>query len=251
MIKLDSRDVVQRQAYNDIVRYRKYYGTQGNGASVISATQFYLFKNSVGDFDKNISTGSTVTLKKSDCSLFGQGGVIPNAESFTITHIGADIRVYNVQATTAFTDDSVTSINITPVTVVNPAPLFENLRTQCVFELWRNSTDLLESGNLEDYPCGLQVNGFSGESTVVPAITQGTAAGLQVTYTKNGVSMLQNGNMWRELSVHQKLDALDQFYGTLNFSREINLASTLLCGHIDILLRGWAEIDYKGQQFVI
>jgi len=237
------------QAYNDIMRYRKYFGTQGNGTSTIPATKFSLFNNKVGDTDKNISTGATVTLKDADTSLFGQGGTIPNAESFTVVSIGADIRKYNVQATSEFVDDTVTSINITPVSTVNPAPLFENLRTQCSFELYRNSTDLLEQGNLEDYPSGLFVDGWGGESTVVPAVTQGTAAGLQVTYTKNGVTMMQNGNQWRKLAVEQVLAALDEFHGRLVFSREIALASSLLCGHIDILLRGFATVNYKGQQF--
>lgn len=248
MRNLQAVDTSLKTNYNDVIRYRKYFGTQGNGTSTIPATTFFLFKQGEGETDQNISTNSNVTLKQCDTSLFGQNGIIPNAESFTISHIAVDLRVANVQATTEFTDNSITSVNITPVSVVNPYPLFNYIRTQAVFELWRNSTELLEQGNVEDYPSGLFVDGFSSSAAVVPAITQGTAAGLQNTYTPSGLTMLQNGNRWRELAAWQMLAALDQFYGKLTFCREIALSSTLLCGHIDVLLRGYAQVNRTSKQ---
>jgi len=246
MRNLLAQTTTLQTSYNDIIRYRKYFGTQGGGTSTIPATTFFLFKQGEGETDQNISTGSGVRLTQADTSLFGQQGQIPNAENFTISHIGIDLRTANVQATTEFTDNSITSVNITPVSVVNSYPLFNYIRTQCVFELWRNSTELLEQGNIEDYPCGLFVDGFTATTTAVPAV----AGGAQATYTPNGVTVLQNGNRWRELAAWQVLAALDQFFGKLIFQKEIALSSTLLCGHIDVLMRGKATVDRKSKQLL-
>lgn len=251
MRNLKATGQILQSNYNDIIRFRKYFGDNDTDVtSIIPATEFFLFKQGVGETDKNISTGAVVTLKEPDCSLFGQQGIIPNAESFTIMAIGVDLHLANVQGTTVFTDDSVTSIDVTPVSVVNPYPLFDAIRSQATFELWRNSTELLEQGNLADYPSGLSMNGWSGESEVVPAITQGISAGLQVTYTRNAVSVMQNGNGFRKLTVWQELASLDQFFGKLKFARQIDLANTALCGYIDVLLVGQANVDRKSNQFI-
>lgn len=247
MRDMSNTSASQKQGFNDIIRYRKFFGSQTGATSLIPATEFYLFQNSVGQADKNISTQAVVTLKQPDVSLLGQNGTIPNAEAFIITHIGIDIHVANVQATNMFTNDLITNLDITPVSVVNPYPLFDAIRTHGTFELWRNSADLLEQGNIADYPSGIAMNGWSGMSNVVPAAA-GFAPG--AAYTQNAVSVLQNGAGWRPLAVWQELKALDQFYGKLKFARPIDLNATALCGYIDVLLRGWAAVDKRDTQFI-
>lgn len=249
-IKMEQSPVQLYTNYNDIIRYRKYFGAL-SGTSIIRADTFYLYKQGVGEVDKNISTGSSVTLKECDVSLFGQNGVIPNAESFLVQAIGVDCKISNSQATTPFTNDAVTSINITPAILPNPTALLQNILDMSTFTLYRNSTELLEQGNLRDYPSGLceKADG-GGQIEVVPAITQGTAAGLQTTYTHNPWVFIQNGFAFRELTVWQEFQPLDQFYAELKVCREIDLSSTLLTGYIDFLLIGRATVKRDAGQML-
>lgn len=237
-------------AFNDIIRYRKYFGAIGAGtASILRATEFNLFTMGSGQVDKNMSTGADVTLLDCDTSLFGNQGIIPNAERFTLYGIGIDIHLSNWEATTPFTDDAVTSIDGTPLnSKANPYPLVDFLRSQCTFELWRNSTELLEQGNVADYPCGLSVAGFAGGSqATVPVLGVGPA---QATYDQNAMVYAQNGMAFRKLTVYQVLDSLDQFYGKFKVNREMVLTGTKLCGYIDFLLVGRADVKRTSGQIV-
>lgn len=234
--------------FNDIIRCRKYFGTvDAVAASVIPAKEFLLFRVGQGEVDKNISTQADIQLLDCDSSLFGNQGIIPNAESFTIYGIGVDIHLSNYEPTTPFEDDTVTDINVVPLNAVNPYPLVDTLRSQCTFELWRNSTELLEQGNLADYPCGLSVTGFAGGAqATVPAL----AAGAQATYDTNSMVFCQNGINFRPLTVYQNLASLDQFYGKLKVNRQITLTTTQLVGYIDFLLVGRANVNRNASQLV-
>lgn len=237
-------------AFNDIIRFRKYFGTvDGAATSIIRATEFNLFTMGQGQVDKNVSTNSDVTLLDCDTSLFGNQGIIPNSEKFTVFGIGVDIHLSNWETTTPFTDDSVTSINGTPLnTGSNPYPLVDFIRSQTTFELWRNSTELLEQGNIADYPCALSTAGFAGgNQAAVPVLGAGPA---QAAYTQNAMVYAQNGMAFRRLTVYQVLDSLDQFYGKWKVCREIVLTGTKLCGYVDFLLVGRAEVNRASSQFV-
>ena len=163
--------MITKGYWNDVIHDRLYFGDNDGGASVINATEFRIFIAEVGAATANISTGAAVTQTEADTSLEGQGGTIPNGEWFVINAIGINIRVSNWQATEPFTNNAVTSINITPVARVTPIPLYDALIEQCTFELYRNTNDLLEKGNIGEYPCEFGVNGFAGGSGAsVPAL---------------------------------------------------------------------------------
>lgn len=232
--------------FNDVIRCRKYFGTDDAvAASVIQAKDYLLFRIGQGEIDKNMSTNEDVTLLDCDSSLFGNQGIIPNAESFTVYGIGVDIHLSNYAPSTPFEGDSVTDISIVPQKNVNPYPLVDTLRSQSTFELWRNSTELLEQGNLADYPCGLSITGFAGgTNAVVPAL----AGGVQDTYDQDGMVFVQNGLAFRPLTVYQNLASLDQFYGKLKVCRQITLTTTQLVGYIDFLLVGRASVNRTAKQ---
>ena len=242
-----SQQVIQG-SFNDVIHHRHYFGTSGVGASVISAGEYQVFANGVGQQEKNISTGAVVTLTDAESSMRGKNGTIPKGDSFVIVSIGIGVSVSNVQATTPFEDDTVTSINVTPVFQVNPIPLVQTIMEQCTFELWRNSNELLERGNIDEYPTEFGFTGFAGGSGAsVPAL----AGGNQNAYTLNPSVLLQaNGMKTRLLTVYQVLTELDQFYGILKVNREIDLASTKLTGCIDYYLIGKAVTKYEADQYV-
>lgn len=235
-------------SWNDVIHHRLYFGTNGGGASVISAGEYQVFANGVGQQEKNLSTGAVITLTDAESSMRGKNGTIPKGESFVICSIGVGITLSNVQATTPFEDDSVTSIDVTPVNRVSPIPLLQTLMEQCTFELWRNSNELLERGNIDEYPTEFGLTGFGGgASASVPAL----AGGNQNAYTVSPFQVVQaNGMRTRMLTVYQVLTELDQFYGILKVNREIDLASTLLVGHIDFYLIGKAVTKYEAPQYV-
>lgn len=239
---------VSTGSFNDIIRSRKYFGTEDvAAASVIPPKEFLLFRIGQGEVDKNISTNEDVTLLDCDSSLFGNQGIIPNAESFTIYGIAVDIHLSNYSPTSPFEGDSVTNIDINPLAFANPYPLVDVLRSQCTFELWRNSTELLEQGNLADYPSGLPITGFAGGSRAsVPAL----AAGNQNAYEAQPMIFAQNGVTFRPLTVFQNLAALDQFYGKLKVNRQITLTGSRLVGYIDFLLVGRANVNRNASQLV-
>ena len=58
------------------------------------------------------------------------------------------------------------------------------------------------------------------------------------------------GSRFRQLTVFQELKQNDQFRGIFKVNREINLASTLLIGHIDFYLVGRAMTDDQHDQYV-
>lgn len=235
-------------SWNDVIHHRHYFGTAGNGASVISAGEYQIFANGVGQQEKNLSTGAIVTLTDAESSMRGKNGTIPKGDSFVIVSIGVGITLSNIQATTPFEDDSVTSIDVTPVVRSSPIPLLQTLMEQCTFELWRNSNELLERGNIDEYPTEFGYTGFGGGSAAsVPAL----AGGAQNAYTVDPQTLIQsNGMKTRMLTVYQVLTELDQFYGVLKVNREIDLASTKLSGCIDYYLIGKAVTKYEAPQYV-
>lgn len=236
--------------YNDVLHHRLYFGRNDAGASLIAPTEFRLFTNGVGQEEKNISTGATVTLKECDSSQDGNGGTIPNGQAFVITAIGIHVSLSNVQAATPFADDSVQTIDATPVVRSSPIPLVEALYNQCTFELWKNSDIRLERGVINEYPCQFGLQGFAGGSgSAVPAL----AAGSQAAYAVNPTQLIQsNGMMTRPLTVFQVLESLDQFYGVFKANRGIDTEDMLLVGHIDFYLIGLlATKDYARQYFTI
>jgi hypothetical protein len=233
---------------NDVIHDRLYFGDNSGGASVVQARDYRIFINAVGETTQNISSGSSVTQTEADTSLEGRGGTIPNGESFVITAIGINIKLSNVQATTPFTNNAVTSINITPVYRVSPQPLLDALMSQCTFELYRNSDERLERGNISEYPCEFGHNvAAGGAGASVPAL----AGGAQNAYTVNPFQYVESGGMrFRTLTVYQVLETLDDFYGNLKANREIDLVSTLLCGCIEFYLVGRLHDDITREQFV-
>lgn len=241
--------LVQAGSFNDVLHHRVYFGTNGSGASVIASNEFRLFENGVGQQEKNISTGSVVTLQECDSSQDGRGGTIPNGQAFVAAAIGILVSVSNVQATTPYTDDAVTSIDVTPIYRGSGIPLVEAISQQCTFELWRNSDIRLEKGVLNEYPCQFGLQGFAGGGqAAVPVLGAGPA---QAAYTNNHTGLIQtNGMLFRPLTVYQVLEALDQFYGVLSVQRQIDLASTKLTGHIDFYLVGLLANNDLARQFV-
>lgn len=233
-------------SFNDVIHHRLYFGRADAGASLIEAKEYRVFTNGVGSQEKNISTDAIVTLSPADCSQDGRGGTIPNAQSFVIAAIGIQVSVSNVQATTPKTDDSVSTIDVTPIAQVNPIPLVEALYSQCTFELWKNASIRLERGVINEYPCQFGMQGFSGGSNAVPAL----AGGVQSAYNGNVTVIQTNGMMFRPLTVYQVLESLDEFYGVFEPRVGIDLADTLLTGHIDFYLVGLLAQDYEARQFV-
>lgn len=235
--------------WNDVIHDRLYFGDNDGGTSVIQSKEFRVFINEVGTQTKNISNGAIVTQTPADTSLEGVGGTIPNGEWFVISDIGINLHLSNVQATTPFTEDAVTSINITPLFRVNPTPLFDAIMAQCTFELYRNSNERLEIGNISEYPCEFGNTGFAGGSgAAVPVLGAGPA---QAAYTLNPMIYIDgSGTRFRRLTVYQELKQNDQFRGIFKVNREINLASTLLCGAIDFYLVGRAMTDDQHNQWV-
>lgn len=233
------KQVLIDSAWNDVMKHRKYFGTVGGGASLIQRGEVRIFENGVGQVEQNLSTGADVTLTDAESSLMGKGGTIPNGESFVIVGIGIQIELSGVQATTPFEDDSVTSIDVTPLSRSNPIPLLQTLKAQTTFELWRNSRELLEQGGIEEYPSEFGNTGFAGGGDAA-----GTGTADQNVYIQT------NGMKTRALTVYQVLDSLDQFYGVLKFNREIDLASTLLTGHIDVYLVGRAMTNREATEYV-
>lgn len=234
--------------YNDIMRYRVYFGDQDPAAaSVWSTDEIILFNKGQGEVVKNATTGADVTLRKADCSLFNSNGIIPNAQSFTIMAIGIDIHLANVWSNVQYSDDTITQIDVNPVQGVNPYPLVEALRSQGVFSLYRNSTEFIEEGNVSDYPCGLYNSGWGSDgSAEVSADVGGDAE----AYNVNGFIVAQNGAAFRPLTVWHKLEALDQFHGRFELSRPLLLTGTGLVGYLDFLLVGQADVDRKSAMSV-
>lgn len=247
---MDKTSQVIKAAYNDIMRYRVYFGdADPNAASVWSTDEVILFNKGQGEVVKNVTTQADVTLRKCDTSLFNSNGIIPNAQSFTIMAIGIDIHMANVQGNVPYSDDTITQIDVNPVQTVNPYPLVEYLRSQGVFSLYRNSTEFIEEGNVADYPCGLYNSGWGSDgSAEVPAL--GPAASTQEAYSVNGFIIAQNGMAFRPLTVWHKLSALDQFHGRFEVCRPALLTGTGLVGYIDFLLLGQADVDRNSQQLV-
>lgn len=235
-------------SFNDVMHHRLYFGRNDAGASLIPSEPFRIFTNGVGQQEKNISTGATVTLRECDTSQDGRGGTIPNGQAFVCVAIGIHVSVSNVQATVPFTDDSVSVIDVTPVNRVNPIPLVYNIYNQCTFELWKNSDIRLERGVINEYPSQFGLQGFSGGSAAaVPA----TAEGAQDAYAINNTTLVQaNGMMVRHLTVYQVLESLDEFYGVFQPQRPIDLEDTLLAGHIDFYLIGMLATRDASRQFV-
>lgn len=225
-------------SWNDVLHHRLYFGTSGAGSSVITAGEYYLFSNGVGQQERNISTSGLVTLTDAESSMRGKNGTIPKGESFVIVAIGMNITVSSVQATTPFEDDSVTSINVTPITRANPIPLVQTIQQQSTFELWKNSNELLERGNFDEYPTEFGFMGFSG----------GNGA---TSETSTDITLIgQNNAKFRTLTVYQVLTELDQFYGVFKVNREIDLDDTKLSGCIDFYLVGKAMTKYEAPQYV-
>ncbi len=234
--------------YNDIMRYRLYFGAADTSApSVWNTDPVYVFNKGRGETVKNVTTQADVTLRAADTSLFNQAGIIPNAQSFTIMAIGIDIHLANVQANVPFEDDTITQIDVNPVQGVNPYPLVDALRTQGVFSLYRNSTEFLEEGNVADYPCGLSNSGWGSDGSAAVSADSG---GDSEAYNVNGFILAQNGMQFRPLTVWHKLAALDQFYGQFTLSRPLLLTGTGLVGYVDFLLLGQADVDRNSTQLV-
>ena len=228
---MQERQVLIDRAWNDVIHHRKYFGTAGVGASVIEAGDYQLFSNGVGQDEANISTGGVITLSDADSSMRGKNGTIPKGDNFVITSIGIHLGLSNQQATTPFEDNSVTSIDVTTNTLADsPIPVVDAIKSQCVFELWRNSNELLERGNLDEYPAEFGNTGFAGAGA--------------------GSFFQTNGMKTRSLTVYQVLEELDQFYGTLKVVKDIDLASTTYVGYLDFYLIGRAMTNYQAQEFV-
>lgn len=237
-----------KSKYNDIMRYRLYFGDQDPlAASLWSTDEVVLFNKGQGEVVKNITTGADVTLRKADCSLFNSNGIIPNAQAFTVMAIGIDIHLSNVWGNVEYSDDTITQIDVNPVQGVNPYPLINAVRSQGVFSLFRNSTEFLEEGNVSDYPCGLYNSGWGSDGS---AEVSGLAGGVQEAYNVNGFIVAQNGMSFRPLSVWHVLDALDQFHGKFEMCRPLLLTGTGLVGYLDFLLLGRADVDRNSKQMV-
>lgn len=239
-----------KSAYNDIMRYRVYFGAANPATASVWDTQpTTVFNKGQGSVAKNITTGADVTLRPCDTSLFNENGLIPKAQSFQVMAIGIDIHLANVQANVPFEDDTITQIDVNPVQGVNPYPLVDAVRSQGVFTLYRNSTEFLEQGNVADYPCGLYNSGWGSDGSAdVPAVTANTGA--QAAYSVNGFILAQNGMAFRPLTVWHVLDELDQFRGDFQMSRPLLLTGTGIVGYIDFLLLGQINVDRKSPQLV-
>lgn len=236
-------------AFNDVVHHRLRFGRADAGASLIAAKEFRVFENGVGSQEKNISTGAVVTLTPADSSQDGKGGSIPNAQSLVIAAIGIQITVSNVQPTTPWTDDAIDTIDVTPIFKVSSIPLLDALASNCTFELWRNATERLERSVVKEYPCEFGYTGMiGGGQASVPVLGAGPA---QAAYTINHTEVVQTQGMkFRELTVYQVLESLDQFYGVFTPRVAIDLASTQLAGFIDFYLVGMLSQDDKARQFI-
>lgn len=235
---------------NDVIHDRLTFGDNDGGASTITASDKRVFVNAVGETTQNISTNAAILQTEADTSLEGRGGTIPNGEAFVICSIGINIKLCNWQATQPFTNNADTSINITPVARVTPQPLLDALLSQCTFELYRNSDQRLERGNIVEYPCPFgQFVAAGGSGASVPAVTPGP---VQAAYTVSPFQYVESGGFsgFRDLTVYQTLQALDDFYGVFKVNREIALSSTLLCGYIDFYLVGRLATQYQAEQFV-
>lgn len=229
----------QKSKYNDIMRYRQYFGTADTAAASVWPTDpVILFNKGEGAESKNLTTGAVVTLKKCDTSLFNSNGIIPNAQSFTVMAIGIDIHLANVQGNVPFEDDTITQIDVNPVQTVNPYPLIDAVRSQGVFTLKRNSTEFLEEGSVSDYPCGLSNSGWGSDGSS----EDGTPI--------NGFILAQNGMAFRPLTVWQELASLDQFQAEFVMTRPLLLTGTGLVGYIDFLLLGQANVDRRSNQSI-
>lgn len=229
---------------NDIIRDRRYFGAVDTGTtSVWTTTEQLLFMAGQGQKVSNLTvTGTTVTMKKCDTSLY-QNGLIPNAQSFTVMAVGIDIHLANKEATTPFSDDTVTNINVRPLNCDNPYPLVDNIRSQGVFSLYRNATDFLEQGNVADYPCGLYNSGFGSDGQATVPAAAGFTPG--AAYTIAGFITVQNGMNFRPLTVWHVLDELDQFNARFEMCRQLTLTGSGIVGYIDFLLVGQADVDQK------
>lgn len=234
---------------NDVIHDRLTFGTNGGGASVIEPKEFKVFITEVGGKVSNISTGETLTQTDSDTSLEGNGGTIANGEFFVITSIGINVHLSNVQATSPREDDTITSIDVTPLFRVNPIPLYDAIMSQCTFELYRNSNERLEKGNISEYPSSFGNHGFAGGSGAsVPAL----AGGNQNAYSVNPTVYINgSGRNERPLTVYNELAPNDQFRGSFKVSTEIDLASTLLVGWIDFYMVGRALNSYERSQWFL
>lgn len=234
--------------YNDIIRDRRYFGdVDVQTASVWGTDETILFNSGQGEVTKNLTTNADVTMAKCDTSLFNSNGIIPNAQNFVVMAIGIDIHLASKSALTPFSDDTVTSIDVSPLAVDNPYPLVDAIRSFGVFSLYRNSTEFLEEGNVADYPCGLYNSGWGSDGQAsVPAL----AGGAQNAYTQNGFIVAQNGMNFRPLTVWHVLESLDQFHGRFKMCKSLVLTGTALVGYIDFLLIGQANVDRKSSQFV-
>lgn len=246
--KYDEADLSLIGSFNDVMHHRLYFGRNDAGASLILPREYRVFENGVGQQEKNISTDALVTLTPADSSQDGRGGTIPNGQVFVCAAIGIHVSVSNVQATTPKTDDSVTTIDVTPVNRQSPIPLVEAIANQCTFELWKNASIRLERGVINEYPCQFGLQGvFGGSQAAVPAL----AGGAQNAYTVNSQQLIQsNGLMFRPLTVMQVLESLDEFYGVFEPRVGIDLADTLLTGHIDFYLVGLVTQEDVARQFV-
>lgn len=234
---------------NDVIHDRLTFGDNDGGASTIDAKDYRLFVNAVGQDTQNISSGASITQTPADTSLEGNGGVIPNGEAFVICAIGVQLHLSNQQATQPFTNNADTSINVTPIVRVCPIPLHDAIMSQAVFELWRNSDERIERGNVPEYPASFgNFVASGGTAASVPVLGAGPA---QAAYTMNPTTYIESGGSsgFRDLTVYQTLQALDQFYGIFKVNRSIALASTLLCGYIDFYLVGRLATDYRAAQF--
>lgn len=253
MRQFEAGTVSQKQTgvMNDIIRYRFTYGAVNTGTtSIIAATKFYAFKKGVGETDTNLSTGALITLQPCDTNLISTNGIIPNAERFTIYGIGVDAHLASISATTPFSDNTVTAgsgtINVNPLAVANCYPLIDFIRSMATFKLIRNSFQVLEYGNIADYPCGLYASGWgSNGQASVPAVTTGP---VQAAYTQNGFMTAQNGATFRKLTVAQILEANDQFQGEFEICRPATLTGTGLVGYVDFLLVGELELNKDNTQ---
>jgi hypothetical protein len=233
---------------NDIIRDRRYFGAVDTEATSIWRTEeVLLFMVGQGENTANLTTGNTVTNKKCDTSLY-QNGLIPNSQSFTVYAIGIDIHLASKEATTPFSDNAVTNINVRPLNCDNPYPLVDAIRSQGVFSLYRNATDFLEQGNVADYPCGLYNSGYGSDGQVTVPAAAGFTPG--AAYTVNGFVLAQNGMNFRPLSVYHILDELDQFNGRFEMCRQLTLTGSGIVGYIDFLLVGQAKVAQSRQAIV-
>ena len=231
--------------YNDIIRDRRYFGDNDpQVASAWGTDEVVLFNAGQNEVVKNLTTNADVSMKKCDTSLFNSNGIIPNAQNFVVMGIGIDVHLASVQATTPFSDDTVTAINVAPDQIVNPYPLVDAIRSFGSFSLYRNSTEFLEEGNVADYPCGLYNSGWGSNGA-----NAGHANGAAVPATE-GFILAQNGMSFRPLTVWHVLNQLDQFHGRFQMCRPLTLTGTGIVGYIDFLLIGQANVDRKSLQQV-